>query len=318
MQRPARLRATPCFTYNGVILTKHNLGWQVSCRQRPTGARYARFHLALAAVSAYVLPPVLIFGPFDPSGAVSLPADAITCAALQCHGLGVLTANTVQDSARQEDLAAISHEFIDEQARCLLEDMAIRAIKVGGLHTPEAVSVIAQIAADYNDLPLVLHLEAPGDAGDLDAQDLAEDVLAATIELLLPQADIVIAEHLRVAQWLADGLLDEPSEAGDALREGGAEWSLLLGSPLRGETRCALLGGPDGLTRQWKWQPAQERLADGADLVATAIAALLARGLAPDEAVAQAVEYAQACLQHSFRPGMGRRVAWRLQGDPQS
>lgn len=266
-------------------------------------------------MSASVLPPLLIFGPFDPSGATSLPADAITCAALQCHGLGVLTANTVQDSAHQEDIVAISHEFIDEQARCLLEDMAISAIKVGRLDTPEAVSVIAQIAADYNHLPLVLHLDSAGDAGDLDAQDLAEDVMAATIELLLPQTDIVVTEHMRVTQWLADGLLSEPVETNDALREAGAEWSLVLGTPLRSDTRCTQLNGPEGLLRQWNWHAGQERLSDSADLVATAIAAFLARGLAPDEAVAQAISYVQACLQQNFRPGMGRRLAWRLPGE---
>src|SRR5688572_4959891 len=103
-------------------------------------------------------PIVLIFGPFDPSGASSLPADAVTCAALGCHPLSTLTAILVQDTAVTEEIHPVAPEQIDDQARCLLEDMNVQAIKVGPLYTPEAVSVLAQIAADYSHVPFVLHL----------------------------------------------------------------------------------------------------------------------------------------------------------------
>ena len=103
-------------------------------------------------------PIILIFGPFDPSGSSSLPADAVTCAALGGHALSALTAIHVQDTASTEDIQPIAPELIDDQARCVLEDMSVQAIKVGPLYTSESVSVLAQIAADYNHVPLVLHL----------------------------------------------------------------------------------------------------------------------------------------------------------------
>src|SRR5690625_7449077 len=82
----------------------------------------------------------------------------------------------------------------------MLEDMSVRAIKTGPIYTTETVSVIAQIAADYSDLPLVLQ---PGRipyeslADDIDA----EDTQLALFELLLPQTDIVIVSHSHMSYW---------------------------------------------------------------------------------------------------------------------
>ncbi|MCC5582498.1 bifunctional hydroxymethylpyrimidine kinase/phosphomethylpyrimidine kinase, partial [Microtetraspora sp. AC03309] len=147
---------------------------------------------------APVTPPlVLVFGPLDPSGADGLPADAVTCARLGCHGLAAVTALTVQDTAGIEEIHPVSPDLLDDQARCLLEDMSVQAIKVGGLYTAETASVAAQVAADYS--------QVPADAAD---EDDADDLLAAILELVLPQTDLLIVEHLRLAQWHADGDID--------------------------------------------------------------------------------------------------------------
>src|SRR3546814_9674383 len=112
----------------------------------------------MSALQAATPPLVLIFGPLDPSGSSSLPADAFTCDSLGCQPFSTLTATLIQDTAGIEDIQPLAPELIDDQARCLLEDMNVQAIKVGPLYTPETVSVLAQIAADYNHVPLVLHL----------------------------------------------------------------------------------------------------------------------------------------------------------------
>lgn len=95
---------------------------------------------------APVTPPlVLVFGPLDPSGSDGLPADAVTCASLGCHGLAAVTALTVRDTAGIEEIHPVTPDLLDDQARCLLEDMSVQAIKVGGLYTAETASVAAQI-----------------------------------------------------------------------------------------------------------------------------------------------------------------------------
>lgn len=268
-------------------------------------------------VTSAVPPLVLLIGPVDPTGADGLPADAVTCARLGCHALAAATALTVQDTAGIEEIHPVSPDLLDDQTRCLLEDMPVQAIKVGGLYSAEAASVIAQIAADYSQVPLVLHLgpraPLPQDAA---SQDDADDLLAATLELLLPQAQLVVVEHLRLAQWQADGSIDTsgaPSPA-HALLAGGAQWALVLGAPVRPGHQDNILVGPEGQTFAWSWQAPPERSSDTGGLAAASAAALLAQGLDVPRAAEQALTHAGQALAASFLPGMGRRIPNRIPG----
>jgi hydroxymethylpyrimidine/phosphomethylpyrimidine kinase len=263
-----------------------------------------------------VSPPLaLIFGPVDPTGADGLPADSVTCANLGCHGLAAVTALTVRDTAGLEEIHPVSPELLDDQARCLLEDMPVQAIKVGGLYSAETASVTAQIAADYSQVPLVLHLGSHGMAGDADdGQDDADELLAATLELLLPQAQLVVVEHLRLAQWQAEGSIDTSQSASlaHALLDGGAQWALVLGAPLRPGHQENLLLGPDGQTHTWPWQAPPERNGDTGGVAAAAATALLAQGLDMPRAAELALQHAARALSTAFLPGMGRRIPNRV------
>ncbi|HEY9280281.1 MAG TPA: bifunctional hydroxymethylpyrimidine kinase/phosphomethylpyrimidine kinase [Eoetvoesiella sp.] len=252
---------------------------------------------------------ILVFGPFDPSGSSCLPADAITVAALGGHALSTVTALHVQDTAGIEDIQTIGSEIIDDQARCLLEDMPVQAIKVGALYTAESVSVLAQIAADYSHVPLVLHLGALPDQ-DVLQDDEAEDVLAAVFELLLPQTDIVLAEHNLLAHWQTDGLLPSAGTlpAAQTLLQCGAQWVLTTGSPLRPGHSAYLLQGPDQQTLNWAWQAPAIRLADPDGPLACALTLQLAQGVPVPQAVEQAILQSAAMATRNFQPGMGLRL----------
>lgn len=266
-------------------------------------------------MTAVTPPIVLILGPLDPTGADGLPADAVTCARLGCHGLATVTALTVQDTAGIEDIHPTASDLLDDQARCLLEDMPVQAIKVGAMFTPETASVVAQLAADYSQVPLVLHLgpraPLPQDAAE---QDDAEEMLAATLELVLPQTDLVVVEHMRLAQWQADGSIDtsgSPTPA-HAMLAGGAQWALVLGSPLRPGHLVNLLVGSDGSQHTWNWQTPPARSSDSGGLLAAAAAAYLAGGASMPQAVEQALAHAEQGLAACFAAGMGRPIPNRM------
>ena len=254
-------------------------------------------------------PLVLFFGPFDPSGSGNLPADAISCAVLGGHALSVVTAVHVQDTANIEDICAMTPDFIDDQARCLLEDMNVRAIKAGPLYTTDAVRVLAQIVADYNHLPLVLQLGAPLQNHSLEDSD-PEDVLAATFELLLPQTDLVLADEQLLAHWQADGILpaSEDGTPASVLRRFGAQWVLTTGAKLRPGQYAHLLLGPEQATFNWLWQPPASRLSDGDGPLACAATLELARGLPMPQAIDAALKKAASLTATTFQPGMGYRI----------
>ncbi|HEY9571602.1 MAG TPA: bifunctional hydroxymethylpyrimidine kinase/phosphomethylpyrimidine kinase [Pusillimonas sp.] len=258
-------------------------------------------------VQALNPPLVLIFGPFDPSGSSSLPADTVTCAAMGCHALSTLTAILVRDTAGTEEIQPISPELIDDQARCLLEDMTVHAIKVGPLYTTESVSVLAQIAADYSHVPLVLHLAPLPDESLLEGTD-AEDLQLALFELLLPQTDIVVADHKLLEQWQSEGVFSgtDTDTAAEALLQYGAKWVLSTGAPLRPGHGSHLLQGQSGQTSNWHWEAPAARLADADGPLACAIANQMARGLDAPAAVNAAIPLAAPLAGRTFQPGMGQ------------
>src|SRR5690606_36814194 len=117
-----------------------------------------------------------------------------------CHAAAVLTGRLVQDTAVTEHLEATAPELMDDQARCLLEDMPVHAMKVGPLYTTESVSALAQITADYSHIPLVVHLQHSASLAMQDEFD-SEETQAALLELVLPQTDLVIAGYTLLQQW---------------------------------------------------------------------------------------------------------------------
>jgi len=226
-----------------------------------------------------------------------------------------LTAITIQDTAESESVLPCPPDQIDDQARCVLEDMAIQAIKVGALCSAEAVSAVAQIAADYSQVPLVLHLGSPEiDSEELEDQDETEDVIGATIELLVPQAHVVVVEGRRLTQWISDEVLEAAgqAEAPAALQAIGADWVLVTGSQQRPGHRVNILVGPENLTLTWPWTPPPERVRDSGGLVAAALSALLAKGETVQNAAQQACAYAEIALNQAFQPGMGQLIARRI------
>ncbi|NYE24259.1 bifunctional hydroxymethylpyrimidine kinase/phosphomethylpyrimidine kinase [Pigmentiphaga litoralis] len=273
-------------------------------------------------------PLVLTFAPSDPSGGGGIQADLLTCASMGCQALTVLTGLTVQDSAGIEDSQEVDPEWIDDQARSLLEDMPVRAFKIGGMFSPEAVSTIAEILADYSAIPVVLHLGSdPLETQDAEAEDSAEEILSAALELLVPQATLVVVDAMRLRQWVADGLLEleSSSESGvQALLRLGAGWVLTTGLHLGGENVVNTLTGAgespsDVIEVEYRWIRLPGNFRGAGNTLSAALAAMMAGGVEAPDAAAEAQEYTWQALSAGFQPGMGRilpdRFFWARQPD---
>lgn len=257
----------------------------------------------------------LLFGLFDPSGQQDIPADTITCAAHGCHGVCVLTGVTIADSTGLLHAEASNPETVDEQARSLLEDMPIHAIKVGHVPSPEIASMIAGIAADYSHAPLVLHLPAAQTPTVNDDEDRDSDPsVGAVLELLLPQTKIVVMGANAIERWINEEVLAhlEGNGGPQAILALGADWVLVTGFAQRPGQLINLLLGPEGETIAWPWQPPGSRVQDLNGLIATALANHLATGLEIPEAAKQACAHASAAAQTAFQAGMGQRLVTRL------
>lgn len=258
-------------------------------------------------------PTVLVFAGNDPSGGAGLSADILTLSSLGCLALPVVTAITVQDTAGVQDYFPIEAEWVDDQARLLLEDMKIDAIKVGMMASVENLAVIAAIAADYPDIPLILDPVLASGRGD----ELAtEDLIAAMRELLLPQTLIITPNSIEARQLASDDQDEQddlPLEIAAARMVAcGCDYVLITGTHENTPKVVNTLYSGLGRGRADSWDRLPGSYHGSGCTLASAIAGMIASGTEVSQAVFEAQEYAWNTLANAYRPGMGQMIPDRL------
>ncbi len=256
-------------------------------------------------------PAVLTFAATDPSGGAGIQADILTLASMGCHPLSVITAITVQDTSGVEDIYPIDSDWVADQARAILEDIPVAAFKIGVLGSVENVSAIAEVVADYPDIPLILDPVLSSARGDEFAN---EDTLSAIKELLIPQCTLITPNTPELRRLA----LDDDEEDGQierlALRliEMGCEYVLVTGTHESTPDVINTLFYERGIIRSDNWRRLPGSYHGSGCTLASAIAATIARGLEISEAVREAQDYTWQALKHGFRPGMGQFIPDRL------
>ena len=133
-------------------------------------------------------PCVMTFSATDPTGGAGLQADVLTLASLGCHPLSVTTAITVQDTSGVESMMAFDADWVNDQARTLLEDIEVSAFKLGLLGSVETIAMIAEIVADYPTIPLIIDPVLASGRGDA---LVTNEMINAMSDLLLSQATLI-------------------------------------------------------------------------------------------------------------------------------
>jgi len=265
----------------------------------------------MPADTAPAFPPiVLTFAASDPSSGAGLQADLLTCASMGCHPLSVVTAITVQDTRGVEGVLALDAEWVADQARCLLEDMPVDAFKIGVLGSVESIAAVAEIIADYPDVPLVFDPVLTSGRGDEFASD---EMIDAIRELLLPHTTILTPNSIE-ARRLADGDDDDASLAvcAERLIGMGAQYVLITGTHEATPEVVNTLYAKNGVVRSDTWARLPGSYHGSGCTLASAIAAMLANGLDLPDAVREAQDYVWQTLKSAYRPGMGQFIPDRL------
>lgn len=257
----------------------------------------------------------MTFAATDPSSGAGLQADILTFASMGCHPLSVVTGITAQDTVGVENLMLFDAEWINEQARTILEDVQVAAFKLGMLGSVENVAVIAEIMADYPNTPLLIDPVLSSGRGD----ELAnEEVQAAMIDLLLPQATMITPNSIEARRLAYYG--DDSDEAENAslattakrLLDLGSQFVLITGTHERTQDVVNTLYGPDHFVKPYTWERLSGSYHGSGCTLTSAIAACLAHGLSVEEAVQEAQEFTWQTLKAGFRAGMGQHIPDRL------
>jgi hydroxymethylpyrimidine/phosphomethylpyrimidine kinase len=270
-------------------------------------------------MSIHAPPTVLTFSASDPTGAGGVLADALTCASMGCHAACAITAVAVQDSTRVEDALLIDDEWLDDQARAVLQDMPVAAIKVGAVGGSDNAQAIAEILADYPELPVVFDPLPAVRASSSGSEEQADAELMTVLrELIVPQATVMTLSLEQARRWLALAAEDDAPEDWDAARcarellDWGAEHVLITSAETVGNLIVNRLFGPDNSVQSESIEHVDLRFRGAGDTLSAAIAALLAQGIEVGDAVREANEFLSQSLAGGFRLGMGDAMPDRL------
>ena len=262
--------------------------------------------------SANDYPPlVMTFAASDPSSGAGVQADILTLASMGCHPLSVLTAITVQDTVGVQGVFPLDAEWVADQARCVLEDMPVEAFKIGVLGSVENIAAIAEILADYPEVPVILDPVLASGRGDELASETMSDAMR---ELLLPLTTILVPNTMEarsLAQADDDDVLPLPICA-ERLLGMGTEYVLITGTHESTRDVVNTLYGAGGIVRSDTWRRLPGSYHGSGCTLASAIAAMLANGLELVEAVREAQDYTWNALRRAYRPGMGQFLPDRL------
>lgn len=258
-------------------------------------------------------PLILTFGVSDPVGALGIGADIATFAAFGCHALSVTTALLVADSARVEEWQEVDTGVMADQARVVLEDMPIAAVKIGAIASIEQAAAIAEIVSDYAEVPLIVDpfLSALPDSGMSD-----EDVVASIRQILAPQATVLQlsqSELGRMAElWREPGTEGSLEADVGELTARGCQYVLVTCTAGSGNNRANTLFDRDGNMTSFDWQHLAGPFVGAGCTLSGALAACMARGMDAAEALRAAQEYTYGALLHAQRFGMGKLVPNRF------
>jgi hydroxymethylpyrimidine/phosphomethylpyrimidine kinase len=264
-------------------------------------------------------PVVLTFAGSDPTSGAGLQADILTICGMGCHGMSVVTAITVQDTAGVTDVMPVSADVVSAQARKLLDDVRIAAIKVGVIGSYDNAVAIAAVAREHPQVPLILDPVLSSGRGDpLGVGDIG----AGLLEHLVPLATVVTPNSVE-ARLLAGDMSGSDLEL-DAcaarLLDRGAQYVLITGTHEPSKAVVNTLHARSGKVRQDRWKRLPGEFHGSGCTLASAIAAALANGLELEEAVREAQEYTWHALKAGFRAGKGQhlpdRFFWARAGEP--
>ena len=177
---------------------------------------------------------VLSIAGSDSGGGAGIQADLKTFSALGCYGMTAITALTAQNTQGVRGIHGVPPEFLKAQIDAVVEDIGVDAVKIGMLHSPEVVRVVADAIRRHGLPNVVLDPVMVATSGD---RLIAQETEAALVGELFPLA-AVVTPNLDEAGWLlvrkiaGEADLDE---AANALLDLGARAAVLKGGHLPGD-----------------------------------------------------------------------------------
>ena len=236
-------------------------------------------------------PRVLSIAGSDSGGGAGIQADLKTFSAMGCYGMTAITAVTAQNTLGVTAIHGVPVEVLKAQICAVMDDIGVDALKIGMLHSPELVRVVAWAIDEYRIERVVLDPVMVATSGD---RLIAEETIAVLVSELFHRVTLVTPNLDEAALLLGGPIssIDALEDAAARLLALGAHAVLLKGGHLPGDEVVDVLAMRGEVHQRLQ----SSRIASGnvhgtGCTLSSAIAAGLALGLSLPQAVAEARRY---------------------------
>jgi len=249
-------------------------------------------------------PAALTIAGSDSGGGAGIQADLKTFQAIGVYGMSAITALTAQNTVGVRAVHEAPPDIVASQIDAVLEDIGVDGVKTGMLSNAAIIRAVADRVRHWDLGPvLVIDPVMVAKSGD---RLLRDDAVAALRDELLPLA-AVITPNIPEAEALSGLTIrtdEDVREAAHALRRLGPRSVVVKGGHLEGDATDLFVDG----TREERLTA--KRIATSAThgtgcTFSAAIAARIALGDEPLEAVRAAKAYLTAALAHAEPMGNG-------------
>ena len=240
-------------------------------------------------------PSILCLSGFDPSGGAGIQADIESIGSMGGHAVPVITALTVQNTQNVSRFQSVEAKLFSDQIYTLMEDVAVKAIKIGMIGSTDIVETIGHTLKQYPELPVIYDPVLAAGGGT----NLTETgMLTAIKELILPHTTLLTPNSLEARQLSNE---TELQDCGKKLMQQGCEAVLLTGTHEDNLHVDNLFFNDGRHIETFSWERLPHEYHGSGCTLASAIAALIAQGLDPFNAVNEAQDYSWHTLKHAFK-----------------
>jgi len=221
---------------------------------------------------------VLSIAGSDSGGGAGIQADLKTFAALGVYGMTALTALTAQNTQGVQAIHAIPSAFLKSQIESVCDDIGVDAVKIGMLHTPEMVEVVAWAMDRYQWSNVILDPVMVATSGD---RLINEETVEGIVRELFPRVSLITPnlDEVQVLLGYMPMAQEDLMRAAKDLQGMGAKAVLVKGGHLPGEMVVDVYLGADQHIQVFKSPRIHSLNVHGTGCtLSSAIAAGLAKG----------------------------------------
>ena len=239
----------------------------------------------------------------DSGGGAGIQADLKTFAAHGLHGASAITAVTAQNSVAVADFLVLPPGFVVAQIEAVASDMVVAAAKTGMLANSEIVEAVAGALHRLRIPHLVVDPVMVAKSGDALLDPSARE---AYLEYLFPLAEVLTPNLPEAGAFLGRPVrtLDEMRDAARELQMKGPRVVVVKGGHLSGDAVDVFFDGERLVEIEAPRIDTRNTHGTGCTLSA-AIAARLALGEEPLQAVRGAKAYLTEAIRGSYSVGAG-------------